>query len=146
MKYKLSRISLGSVFKVTFVLGLIVGLIVGVVLALISMAGLTPYRPLAGAAIAGLGLIGAIVGGIVSGIISAILAVIYALLYNITASITGGLELELSEARVVYPTATTAYPAPRPVEATPKCPRCGSPLRYIKEYKRWWCDTCRQYV
>jgi|GEM_PF-3620599 len=148
MRYKLDHISLGSVFKVTFVLGLILGLIVGVLYGLITMTGVAAYGfqalPL------GYGVVGAVAGGIVGGILAAIIAVIYALLYNTTARITGGLEFELSEA-VVYPGApaaapTPGYAAPRPAEAAPRCPRCGGPLRYIKDYERWWCDNCRQYV
>jgi sporulation protein YlmC with PRC-barrel domain len=26
------------------------------------------------------------------------------------------------------------------------CPTCGSPLRYIEQYQRWWCDKERKYV
>ncbi len=26
------------------------------------------------------------------------------------------------------------------------CPTCGSPLRYIEQYQRWWCDKDRKYV
>ncbi len=148
MRYKLAHISLGSVFKVTFVLGLILGLIAGILYALIMTGGVVTYGfqalPL------GYGVAGAIAGGIVGGIVAAIIAVIYAFLYNVTARITGGLEFDLSEA-AVYPGAqmaapTPGYAAPRSAEAAPRCPRCGGPLRYIKEYERWWCDSCRQYV
>ncbi len=146
MRYKLTNISLGSVFKVTFVLGLIIGLIVGGLYALITAAGIAAYG-LPGIAV-GYGAVGAVAGGIVGGTLAAIIAVIYALLYNITAKITGGLEFELSEAAVfpATPTPAPTYAAPRPTEAAPRCPRCGGPLRYIKEYERWWCDNCRQYV
>jgi len=26
------------------------------------------------------------------------------------------------------------------------CPICGGPLRYIEQYKRWWCDRDEKYV
>lgn len=25
------------------------------------------------------------------------------------------------------------------------CPKCGKPIRYIEQYKQWYCDSCRQY-
>ena len=30
--------------------------------------------------------------------------------------------------------------------AVQTCPTCGSPLRYIEQYQRWWCDKERKYV
>ena len=28
----------------------------------------------------------------------------------------------------------------------PTCPTCGGPLRYVEQYKRWWCDRDKKYV
>ncbi len=25
------------------------------------------------------------------------------------------------------------------------CPDCGSPMRFVKQYSRWWCDSCEEY-
>ncbi|HEV8595552.1 MAG TPA: hypothetical protein VGR51_08500, partial [Thermoplasmata archaeon] len=38
--------------------------------------------------------------------------------------------------------------APRPVEAKPShpCPTCGSELRYVQSYERWWCDAEQKYA
>jgi sporulation protein YlmC with PRC-barrel domain len=35
---------------------------------------------------------------------------------------------------------------PQPQAAAHVCPTCGGPLRYIEQYKRWWCDRERKYV
>ncbi|MBN1151000.1 hypothetical protein JXA84_07270 [candidate division WOR-3 bacterium] len=35
-------------------------------------------------------------------------------------------------------------PSDKPEERT--CPVCKSPLRYIDEYKKWWCDVCLEYA
>ena len=40
-------------------------------------------------------------------------------------------------------------PAPAPVpQASPKdaCPLCGTPMRYISQYSRWYCDICQKYA
>jgi hypothetical protein len=36
-------------------------------------------------------------------------------------------------------------PPPPPGTAT-TCPTCGGPLRYIEQYKRWYCDNEKKYV
>ena len=36
-------------------------------------------------------------------------------------------------------------PPPPPAEAK-TCPTCGSPLRYIQEYQKWYCDKEKKYV
>jgi hypothetical protein len=38
-----------------------------------------------------------------------------------------------------------AAPPPSPA-ATPTCPTCGGPLRYIQQYQRWYCDKEQKYV
>jgi hypothetical protein len=38
-----------------------------------------------------------------------------------------------------------AAPPPPPGSAN-MCPTCGSPLRYIEQYKRWYCDKEQKYV
>jgi len=44
--------------------------------------------------------------------------------------------------------ATTAPPPPPPAPKPEEklCPKCGKPLTYIKEYDRWYCYNCKQYV
>lgn len=39
----------------------------------------------------------------------------------------------------------SAAPPPPPGSAN-MCPTCGSPLRYIEQYKRWYCDKEQKYV
>jgi hypothetical protein len=39
-----------------------------------------------------------------------------------------------------------AAPTPTPAPATPTCPTCGNPLRYIQQYQRWYCDKEQKYV
>lgn len=51
---------------------------------------------------------------------------------------------------------TTTYPQSYPQQQqtyqqttqqqTYPCLTCGHPLRYVNEYQRWHCDTCRKYV
>lgn len=38
-----------------------------------------------------------------------------------------------------------AAPPPPPGSAN-MCPTCGNPLRYIEQYKRWYCDKEQKYV
>lgn len=35
---------------------------------------------------------------------------------------------------------------PPPPSATTVCPTCGSPLRYIEQYQRWYCDKEQKYA
>ena len=37
-------------------------------------------------------------------------------------------------------------PPPPPPSQTMVCPSCGGPLRYIEQYKRWYCDKEQKYV
>ena len=37
-------------------------------------------------------------------------------------------------------------PPPPPPVSTQTCPTCGSPLRYIQQYQRWYCDKEQKYV
>jgi hypothetical protein len=37
-------------------------------------------------------------------------------------------------------------PPPPPPTASATCPTCGGPLRYIEQYKRWYCDKENKYV
>lgn len=44
-----------------------------------------------------------------------------------------------------------AYPpyspsAPAIVPPSPTCPTCGQPLRYVQQYRRWYCDKEQKYV
>lgn len=39
----------------------------------------------------------------------------------------------------------SAVPPPPP-SPTNICPTCGSPLRYIEQYKKWYCDKEKKYV
>jgi hypothetical protein len=41
---------------------------------------------------------------------------------------------------------SSAPPPPPPVTAMQTCPTCGSPLRYIQQYQRWYCDKEQKYV
>lgn len=37
-------------------------------------------------------------------------------------------------------------PPPPPANTATTCPSCGGPLRYIEQYKRWYCDKEQKYV
>ena len=37
-------------------------------------------------------------------------------------------------------------PPPPPAPGAQTCPTCGSPLRYIGQYQRWYCDKEKKYV
>ena len=37
-------------------------------------------------------------------------------------------------------------PPPPPPTQTPMCPYCRSPIRYIQQYQRWYCDKEKRYV
>jgi hypothetical protein len=39
-----------------------------------------------------------------------------------------------------------AAPPPPPPGTATTCPTCGGPLRYIEQYKRWYCDKENKYV
>jgi len=47
---------------------------------------------------------------------------------------------------VVLKSAQAQMQTQQPQAATRTCPTCGSPLRYIEQYQRWWCDKDRKYV
>jgi hypothetical protein len=41
----------------------------------------------------------------------------------------------------------SSVPPPPPIATTAQtCPTCGSPLRYIQQYQRWYCDKEQKYV
>ena len=48
--------------------------------------------------------------------------------------------------RLGGPMPQVAAPAPSPTPATPTCPTCGGPIRYIQQYQRWYCDKEQKYV
>lgn len=35
---------------------------------------------------------------------------------------------------------------PPPSQMAQTCPTCGSPLRYIEQYQRWYCDKEKKYI
>lgn len=39
-----------------------------------------------------------------------------------------------------------AAPPPPPPGTAMTCPSCGSPLRYIQQYQRWYCDKEKKYA
>jgi cbb3-type cytochrome oxidase subunit 1 len=39
-----------------------------------------------------------------------------------------------------------APPPPPPDQIAQTCPTCGSPLRYVEQYQRWYCDKEEKYV
>jgi hypothetical protein len=39
-----------------------------------------------------------------------------------------------------------AAPPPPPGTTTMTCQSCGSPLRYIQQYQRWYCDKEQKYA
>jgi hypothetical protein len=40
----------------------------------------------------------------------------------------------------------TQMPPPPPPTQMPICPYCGSQIRYIQQYQRWYCDKEKRYV
>ncbi len=55
-------------------------------------------------------------------------------------------EIAALNRRMGGPTAQPVSPTPAPAPATPICPTCGSQLRYIQQYQRWYCDKEQKYV
>ena len=47
---------------------------------------------------------------------------------------------------VQFQTEATLPPPPPPPPTTPTCPYCRSPIRYIQQYQRWYCDKEKRYV
>ncbi len=39
---------------------------------------------------------------------------------------------------------SAAHPAPPPPPVKP-CPKCGKPLTHVKQYDRWYCNSCKEY-
>ena len=38
-------------------------------------------------------------------------------------------------------------PVQRPIQQqTYSCSNCGQPLRYVNQYQKWYCDTCKNYI
>jgi predicted Na+-dependent transporter len=37
-------------------------------------------------------------------------------------------------------------PAQAPQQAGNACPSCGTPMRYIAQYQKWYCDICMKYA
>jgi hypothetical protein len=54
-------------------------------------------------------------------------------------------ELVMLNRKTGVPTPTSS-PMPPPAQTGPVCPSCGSPLRYIQQYQRWYCDKEQKYV
>ena len=55
-------------------------------------------------------------------------------------------EIAALNRRMGGPSPQTTAPTPAPAPATPICPTCGSQLRYIQQYQRWYCDKEQKYV
>ncbi len=48
-------------------------------------------------------------------------------------------------AQQVYPASTTGYGAQPQASGEGQCRNCGSQMRYIEKYNRFWCNQCRMY-
>jgi hypothetical protein len=55
-------------------------------------------------------------------------------------------EIAALNRRMGGPSTQPPAPSPAPSPATPVCPSCGGPLRYIQQYQRWYCDKEQKYA
>ncbi len=55
-------------------------------------------------------------------------------------------EIATLNRRMGGPSTQPPAPSPAPSPATPVCPSCGGPLRYIQQYQRWYCDKEQKYA
>lgn len=151
-RYEIKSIGVSSVFKIALLIGIILGLILGMIYAVVLAATAVRLPPIPGVPGwlpgIGMGLVAAVMvimgllAGLIGGVVSAIILAIEAALYNFIAGRVGGIEVEL-----IRGIGAVGYAeAERPAAVAVKCPTCGSPARYIREYKRWWCDHCRKYL
>lgn len=47
---------------------------------------------------------------------------------------------------ITAPTLAPTQPAQPTQQAEPTCPTCKGPLKFIQQYQRWYCYTCKKYV
>lgn len=78
-------------------------------------------------------------------------SMIFALIFGIILIIIGALVISLSAVATFFKinSEIVAEETKRLIEApkiTAKCPNCGSELRYIDTYKKWYCDKEGKYL
>ncbi len=82
-----------------------------------------------------------IIGGIILMIIGYVIMILGAMasFFKISSEVTAEeVQRKVSQIMAPQPRAESVEP--------PVCPSCGSPLRWIEEYQRWYCDQEEIYV
>jgi hypothetical protein len=78
------------------------------------------------------------------------IAVVFALIFypigGFLSSMFEGLKTPMIGALKFQRAPSAPTPPPPPGMAANTCPTCGSPLRYIEQHQRWYCDKEQKYV
>jgi|SRR5271157_250435 len=80
-----------------------------------------------------------------SWVVLMVFALIFFLIGGFLAGMMNGMKSPMPSFLKFQFQRTPAAPPPPPGSAN-MCPTCGSPLRYIEQYKRWYCDKEQKYV
>ena len=76
-----------------------------------------------------------------------VFALIFYPIGGFLSTVFDGLKMPMMGALKSQRAPTAAAPPPPPGAAgAPACPTCGSPLMYIQQYQRWYCDKEQKYV
>ncbi len=129
-----------------FIIGLVVGFIVFVVVFIFVEAAIGVVTAVAGGLLFGFGLILLDVNMTLS-VIAMFAAIIFGAAFQLYMWHEEEERKHTRLAPVNYGTQAAAAgepPAP-PDMPVRKCPRCGSQMRYVPEYNRYYCDHCQQY-
>ena len=78
--------------------------------------------------------------------ISLVFAFIFYLIGGFLFTVFDGLKMPLPNVLKFKRAIQTPAPPPPPGMAAQICPTCGSPLRYIQQYQKWYCDKEQKYV
>jgi hypothetical protein len=90
-------------------------------------------------------------GGMAGGFVLMVIGWLIMILGSMAAYFKVGSEIIAEEVKkevgIFGPTSQMLIPQPATISAaTPSCPTCGSPLRFIQQYQRWYCDKEGKYV
>jgi hypothetical protein len=101
---EIKKVGIGSVFKLSFTIGVIIGLIAGVIFlitgSLVQNIGLqlgTTHFDTGGPLQIGASVLGIVIGSLAYGLANSVIGIIGALIYNIFAAIVGGIVLKVEQ-------------------------------------------------